>query len=141
MQRFADLVETMETRVAFNRHLGVRIARMDRGFVRMELPFRGEFVGDETTGALHGGLVCTIVDACGGAAAWSCVEEDERVSTLDLRVDYLRPAPAGDLVAEAIVTHESREVIRTDVRVFASTSSDVTLASGRGAFKVRRPAV
>lgn len=140
MDRFDGLIEVMEKDVVFNRHLGVRVERMQRGFVRMLLPFREEFVGDDTTRALHGGLLCTIVDACGGAAAWSCVEEGERVSTLDLRVDYLRPMPPEDLVAEATVAHESREVIRSDVRVFAASNPDVTVASGRGAFKVRRQA-
>lgn len=139
MDHFEELVRTMEQQVVFNRHLGLRIARMERGFVRMELPFREEFVGDEVTRALHGGLVCAIVDACGGAAAWSCVEPGERVSTLDLRVDYLHPAPPEDLAAESTVTRQSREVILSDVRVFAVREPDRTVAAGRGVFKVRRP--
>jgi len=138
MSGFERVIEIMEKHVVFNRHLGLRIPRMERGFVRMQLPFQEQFVGDETTRALHGGLVCAIVDACGGAAAWSCVAEDERVSTLDLRVDYLHPAPPEDLVAEATVTRESREVILSDVRVFAASDPERTVAAGRGVFKVRR---
>jgi uncharacterized protein (TIGR00369 family) len=140
MDRYREVVDEMENRVIFNRHLGLRIPRMEHGLVRMELPFREEFVGDEVTRALHGGLICTIADACGGAAAWSCVESGGRVSTLDLRIDYLHPAPPADLAAEARVAREGRDVVLADVRIFPLAEPSRTVATGRGVFKVTRRA-
>ncbi len=50
-------------------------------------------------------------------------DESYRVSTVDLRADFLRPAPAVDLVCEAVVTHRGKKLVR--VCVPQCTSSEV----------------
>src|SRR5947209_18603367 len=98
------LKQVMDAYIPFNKFLGIRIAEVDKGRVRMEIPFRDELIGDPIRHALHGGVISTLADTCGGAAVWSAVDDPRsRVQTIDLRIDYLRPGKPETLVAEASV--------------------------------------
>lgn len=70
--------------------------------VRIRVPYRDDLVGDPETGVLAGGLVTTLLDHVGGLAVWVALDAYRPIATLDLRVDYMRPAePKRDLIAEA----------------------------------------
>src|SRR5439155_27179979 len=100
----AEMVLFFEDEIPFNRFLGVRVAAISEGFVRVELPFRAEFIGDARRPALHGGVLSTLCDAAGGAATFSKVGfSGGAISTIDLRVDYLSPGRAELIIAEATV--------------------------------------
>ena len=126
----------MDDEVAFNRHLGIRITRIEPGRVRMEMPFREHHVGDPLRGALHGGIVATILDACGGAVAWSLFSAEDRVSTLDLRVDYLHPGPLEPIACEGVSVKKGRHVVVVDMTVSAVADPERVVARGRGAYSV-----
>lgn len=82
--------------------LGFAFEGVEGDRVRLRAPWREDLVGDPETGVLAGGLVTTLIDHAGGMAVWTKLERFETVATLDLRVDYMRPAAAGrDLIAEA----------------------------------------
>ena len=67
----------------------------------LAIPFRPELVGDPVRPALHGGVISMLADTAGGAAVMAGVGLEALVSTIDLRVDYLRPGALLELVAEA----------------------------------------
>ena len=75
--------------------LGLEFGASGVGWVRLELPWREDLVGDPETGVVHGGVITTLVDAGCGSAVLTCLEELQRIVTLDLRIDYLRPAGRG----------------------------------------------
>lgn len=133
-----DIIDFMERQVAFNRLLGLRISELREGFVRMELAFKPDFVGDPHRPALHGGVMSAMLDTCGGAAVWSAVDPGDRVSTVDLRVDYLRPGPLEDLVCEARVLRLGNRVGVTEMQVFTSAEPERIIASGKGVYNIRR---
>ena len=84
--------------IPFNQFLGMTLEHIEEGMVELRLPFRPEFIGNPELPALHGGVVSTLLDTTGGACVWSRVSVTDRVSTVDLRVDYLRPGRAEDIV-------------------------------------------
>jgi uncharacterized protein (TIGR00369 family) len=55
------------------------------------------------------------MDACGGAAACTLLEDGERLSTIDLRVDYLRPAELRDLLCRGEVVRSGNRVATVDI--------------------------
>ena len=65
------------------------------------IPFCEDLIGDARRPAIHGGVISTLGDVCAGVAVWTRCKLDDRIATIDLRVDYLRPATAHDLYAEA----------------------------------------
>ena len=113
------LRQVMEELIPFNRFLGVKLTAVRKGFARLEIPFREELVGDPMRPALHGGVLSALGDAAGGAAVWAGIDDDNaRISTIDLRIDYLRPARLVTLVAEATVVRVGNRVGVADVRIF-----------------------
>jgi len=74
------------------RECGMRLARVDVGLAEVELPFRAEWLGDIERGVMHTGILTTLVDSASGAAVLSSLPSYSPIATLDLRMDYLRPA-------------------------------------------------
>ncbi len=131
------LRQVMEELIPFNRYLGVKLIEARTGFARLEVPFRDELVGDPMRPALHGGVLSALADAAGGAAVWTGLDDDRaRVSTIDLRIDYLRPARLFTLIAEATVVRLGNRVGVADVRLFNADAEDVTVATGKGVYNI-----
>lgn len=130
----------VEQDIPYNAFLGLKVDEVCAGFCRLRLPYRPEFVGDVRRPAQHGGLISFLADTCGGVAVWSCCCLEDRIATIDLRVDYLRPAPPQDLVAEAEVRLLGNRVGNAMVRIFAAGAPEENVAEGRGVYNVRRGA-
>ena len=131
------LKHLMEEAIPFNRLLGVRLAHLERGKARLEVPFREELVGDPLRPALHGGVLSALADAAGGAAVWASVDDERaRISTIDLRIDYLRPARLELIVAEASVVRLGNRVGVVDVRLFHPGAEAETTATGKGVYNI-----
>lgn len=81
--------------------LGVRDRTADDGHARLELDATEEHRNE--AGALHGGVLATLVDAVMGAAVRSRTGDDDVPATSQLTVTYLRPGKPGHLVATATV--------------------------------------
>ena len=135
-----ELARLIEESLPYHVHLGLKVEELKPGYARLRLPYKPEFVGDVRRPALHGGLISFLVDTCGGVAVWTCCCMEDRIATIDLRVDYLRPAPPEDLVAEAEVRLLGNRVGNATVRIFAAGNPEETVAEGRGVYNVRRGA-
>ena len=111
------LVDFFEQRIPFNRHLGVRVTAISEGKCTICVPFKQDWVGDPDRPALHGGLLSTLADASGGLAVFSRLPEPvvDRASTVDLRVDYLRPGLLEDLYCDAEVLRLGNRVAVTEM--------------------------
>jgi uncharacterized protein (TIGR00369 family) len=132
------LKKVAEEYIPFNRFLGVQATRMERGLARLELPFREEFVGDWMRPALHGGVISMLADTAGGMAVWTALEKaPSRVSTIDLRVDYLRPGKPERLIAEGTVVRAGRTVGVADIRLFHPGAEGEVVATGKGVYAIK----
>ena len=129
----------MEERIPFNTWLGIQATELSWGFARLELPFRDELVGDPMRPALHGGVLSTLIDTAGGAAAFTQVKvPGDTLSTLDLRIDYLRPGELKTLAAEGSVVRMGNRVASVNIRCFHPDEPDKDIATGKGVYSVRR---
>jgi uncharacterized protein (TIGR00369 family) len=84
--------------VPHNRALGMRVVEMTPAGVVIELPYDAKLVGNPDTGTLHGGAITALLDGCSGAAVFAALTELVPIATLDLRIDYLKPAEPGKAV-------------------------------------------
>jgi len=135
---FAKLTELIENGTPFNQMLGIKVEELREGLVRLRVPYRPELVGDVRRPALHGGVISTLVDVCGGFAVWTCCRLEDRIATIDLGVDYLRPAPDRDLFAEATVRLLGNRVGNAHVVVWSDGEPDKHAAVGRAVYNIRR---
>ncbi|MAG96688.1 MAG: PaaI family thioesterase [Alphaproteobacteria bacterium] len=88
--------------VAHNVALGLEMVEVSSGRVLMKLPYDKRLVGNPDSGVLHGGVISSVIDAVSGLSVFVTVAEIIPIATLDLRIDYLKPAtPERDLLTQA----------------------------------------
>jgi uncharacterized protein (TIGR00369 family) len=130
--------EFFEVGIPFNRFLGIRLGEFREGWARLELPFREEFIGDPLRPALHGGLVSTLLDTCGGLAVFAAAADEIRVSTIDMRVDFLRPGGAELLIAETRVVRAGNRVAVTDGIAYHAGAKDDPVATCKAVYNIKK---
>lgn len=82
--------------------VGLSVVSVERGAAVLKLPYDEKLVGNPDTGVVHGGVITTLLDNCCGIAVGSSLNEFRPIATLDLRIDYMKPAtPKEDILARA----------------------------------------
>lgn len=135
-ERRLALARTFAEHVPHNHALGIVIEAMADRTARFRLPYAAKLIGNPETGVLHGGAITALLDACSGAAVFATLPQLQPIATLDLRIDYLRPAePGKDVWAEATCHHMSKHV--AFVRAVADhADGGAPIATAAGTFMI-----
>jgi len=133
--------------------LGVRTTAFAPDGVIMELDYQDRLIGNPATGVLHGGVITVLADTVSGMAVYGAVQKMISIATLDLRIDYLKPAtPQRTLLARAecykatrsiaftrgTVYHDPADPIASVVGTFMLNSSRSSAPSSAGADAAQR---
>lgn len=81
--------------IPHSRILQIEFVQAERGRATLSLPYQERLIGDRRTGVLHGGVITALIDNTCALSIFSLLEEPSGYPTLDLRIDYLRPATPG----------------------------------------------
>lgn len=114
----------------YQRFLGLELVRSEPGLVEIKLPFKDEFLRAEGSDWYHGGVVAALIDIAGDYALWT--EVGNGLPTIDLRVDWLRPARRGALFAIGKSVKVGRTVCCADIEV--RDEQGTLVAVGRGTY-------
>ena len=93
-ERFFELVR----KVGHGRALALEYRNSADTWIELALPWREELVGIPEQGYLATGAIVSLLDTCGGASVWMALGHFQPIVTIDLRLDYLRPAVKGETV-------------------------------------------
>ena len=104
--------------VPFNGFVGLEFREVTAKHVQLELPHRPEHIGDPTRPALHGGALAMLADTAGGTLVLAATESGDKVSTLDMRIDYLRPADLETTFADATLVRLGRRAAVVRIHVW-----------------------
>jgi uncharacterized protein (TIGR00369 family) len=93
-------------------NIGTKIVEVEHGRLVLEGNMTGEAHGFPTSRGtiVHGGAIATLADEALASVAFTAAEEGETTVTADLKVDFLRPAVPGRLLARATVRHRTRRL-------------------------------
>ena len=119
--------------------MGFEVTRIEKGHVWGVQPFHEKLIGDPRTRVIHGGVITTLLDILCGAACGATLKEFRFVATLDLRIDYMRPAESGrDILAEAECYHVTKSVAFCRAWAYHESREKV-IATAQGAFAINKP--
>lgn len=94
--------------------LGIKIDKLEYGYVRLSLKHDPKLT--QGLGFLHGGVITSLCDTAVGVALFTMTEDDEKILTIELKVNFIAPA-AGDIVAEGRIIHKGRKTAVGEVNV------------------------
>ncbi len=119
----------------FHEFLKMEVASIDREAQRLSLrlPFRREYQRMPDPPQIHGGPIASLIDIAGTYAMWMVLGAG--VPTINLRIDYLRPATETALLATATVRRAGRTIAVVDIDV--SDDQERLVAIGRGSYGTR----
>ena len=145
---YAQLLrELFEDHIVFNRVMGLKISHIGDDRVRARIDMKPELIGHFVHGRMHGGVISACLDALGGMACMAavgrrysdepplqCLDRFEKLATIDLRVDYLRPAVSTHFDLHAEVLRLGSRVGNTRMEFYAADG--LLVATGAGAYIV-----
>ena len=139
VDKTVDKTEFAETFIGAIPHslaLGMELTAVGKGTAEIAMDYDERFVGDPETGVIHGGAVSALMDTCCGAAAMSHPDNPGATATIDLRIDYMRPATPGQrLRARAECYHITRSVAFVQARAMDDDDTR-PVATATGTFTV-----
>ena len=136
-EAISQVRQFMQEYIPFNKFLGLQIASVSPDTALLKIPFREDLVGDPERRAIHGGVLSSILDVAGGTVCWAAMMSlGSRVSTVDLRVDYLRRGLCEDLHCEAKLVRLGRSVAVARMEVFPASNRAHVIATGQGVYNL-----
>jgi uncharacterized protein (TIGR00369 family) len=141
------LRDIFEHRIVFNQVLGLEVTRLEPDGVAARLGMKPELVGHYLYNRLHGGVISASLDAMGGLVVMAAIgarHMDEapqqrlhrfaKLGTIDLRIDYLRPAIGDEFTLTAQVLRLGSRVASTRMEFHGPGGK--LMATGSGAYIV-----
>ena len=118
----------------YARSLGAELVEVEQNRVLLRLAYQDSFVGDPGNGVIAGGVVTALLDQACGYAVWASLHAFSTIATLDLRIDYMRPArPREALQARAECYKLGRSIAFVRGLAYETDPAD-PVAAAQGAF-------
>lgn len=137
VQNNIELVKkTFEESIPMHKFLGMKVVLLEKNFVRIEVPFKEEFVGDFRSSRWHGGVIATVMDSVGGIiGAMHFTSVEDKISTIDLRVDYLRGTKPQAITVEGKIIRLGNRILVARMKAF---QNEKLIAEGKGVYNFVR---
>lgn len=115
--------------------LGFEFEETGEGFARMTMAVQDHLMNPHKV--VHGAAIFAMADNSMGAALYTTLDKDEICSTIEIKINYMRPVTAGELVCETKVIHRGRT---TGVLESIVTNSEQLVAKALGTYAINRVA-
>ena len=140
-----ELISQIINVMPFAKVLHLELAELGEDSVSLKFPMRPEFIGNSVQGILHGGVLSASIDTTGGLMVMLALVKKHpelsfeekvtrlsRISTIDLRVDFLSPGKGEYFIAHARTLRSGNKV--TVTRIDVKNDSEQLIAVGTGTY-------
>jgi len=128
----AAILNWMKTKNPFWSLLGMELVEVKKGWAKVRLPFNENLTN--AIGLMHGGAIFSPADSAVGMALVGLIDQDENISTLEMKINYLKPVSGGELMAEARIIHKGNQTAVGDVEV--RDANDTLIAKGLATYAI-----
>jgi acyl-CoA thioesterase len=122
---FEELKQSL-SEIPFNSHVGVRLVRLHTDGVTIACSIRGELLNG--SGVLHGGVTATLADVAVGMALARHLGRSRAATTVELKINYMRPAAHGPVTARAHLLRVGAHLCSARVDIFDAAKRQVAAA-------------
>jgi acyl-CoA thioesterase len=95
--------------------LGINIVNLKKGIAQLSLCFNKNILNREET--VHAGIITSLADSAAAVAVLSTMGSGGRISTIELKINFLHPVKNSDLFAEAKIIHKGSRTAVGDVEI------------------------
>ncbi len=115
--------------------VGIELLEVRAGHSTLMLPLREELYN--SIGSIQGGILGVLADVAGGVSLYSVLDDPLKVviPTIEFKLNFLRPARRGQLIARGRVTHHGRQIAVCQVDV--STGEHTLIATGMFTYMIK----
>jgi len=110
----------------FAKLIGMKLVDLKPGEAAVQIEMRDEL--RQPHGILHGGVTATLIDTAMAYAVITCLTEEEKASTIDLTVHYLRPHSEGAFTCTARVVRAGKRILTVSAEVFNEQGKQIAAA-------------
>jgi len=117
--RVDEVINIFENQIPANKMLGMKVVSVSTDKVEVFIPFKNDFIGDYRQGFWHGGILASVADAAGGLAGFMTLKTpNDKINTIDMRIDYLKPAVKEDIKVCVNLIKVGKRIINADVVLY-----------------------
>lgn len=137
------LLDAYNKKMPFNKHLGVVVTDLSLESSVVEIFLREELYGNYIQKILHGGVISAVLDLAGGIIAQlhaaknmkgmnigQIMDRFSKMSTLNMRVDYLRPGSGEKFSCSARVVRAGNKVAVTHMEMANENGELIAIGTG-----------
>lgn len=114
--------------VAYAKFLGLELCELKSGYVTVCLDVRDDL--KQNHHVVHGGAIASLIDTASAFVILTAIDNDEKVTTTDLTIHYLRPVTAGRMLARARIIRGGRRRFVVNVEVENDSALAATAVTG-----------
>ena len=126
-----EFTEEIWKRSPFIKLLGVTIEKLEHGCCQSQLKIKDSFLNVHNT--VHGGVIYSMVDISMGVAVYSTLKKDDETVTVEIKINYLKPAKTKSLICEAWVIQKGKNIVVLEAEV---RSENNLIAKAQGTFSI-----
>ena len=134
-EKYLKKVRELTNRSPYYRLLKMEVLEIRKGKSRIQMPFRKKLT--HPYGIVHGGAIASLADSAVAMALISLVKPDDRIATIEFKINFFTPVSQGKLKAQAKIIYKGSktavgdvEVINEDGKLVAKVIATYNIQSG-----------
>jgi uncharacterized protein (TIGR00369 family) len=108
-------------------YIGMKEMKIEEGYAELRIEITPNL--HQRRGSVHGGVLATLIDGAVGSAVRSVLSEEEISPTVELKINYLRPATGEYLIAKSKLCHRGRTLAVGQAEIYDSNGDLVALGA------------